>query len=312
MQYILFLLCLFELLCVPAVFLKLSLSALTAVYLVAVIVATGVIIWKRKPFLVVKKEELIKLFSPLMILVFFLMIYQLFVVLAYQHNDADDAWYIGSAVTACQTDTLFQYSSYTGLDWDMAIARDYVLSPFPIFLAMWSGVLRIHPLILAHNVYPVLMLIWAYFIYWKIGKRLFEKQRDREYFLLFINVLYLFGYFSTRTTGTFLLFRSWQGKSVFCAIMVPLLFYYFLELLYLPKDFVNDKKWFWKRPCMGMILTNFAATLTSFSAVMLMPLLTGALALTYAVSKRAVKVPAFMCLTCIPNVILLALYIFVF
>ena len=48
MQYILFLLCLFELLCVPAVFLKLSLSALTAVYLVAVIVATGGIIWKRK------------------------------------------------------------------------------------------------------------------------------------------------------------------------------------------------------------------------------------------------------------------------
>lgn len=334
MQYILLLLCIFELICVPAVFLKLSLTAVTVAYVAVVLMITIALmcrktVLKGKPengklgnskFRLGKKlnyhhlrESVVNIApSPILIVAGLLIIYQLFLVLAYQHNDADDAWYIGTAVTANETNALFQFSSYSGLEWDMIAARDYILSPFPILLAMLSKLLGIHPAILAHNVYPVLMIIWAYSVYYLLAKRLFEKKRNREYFLLFISVLFLFGYYSTRTIGTFLLFRSWQGKTTFCAIMVPLLFYYFLELLHLPADFVKQKKWYLQTYCIGFLLTNLAATLTSFSAVTFMPLLTGALALTYAVYKKALRVPIVMCLTCIPNVILVAIYMFAF
>lgn len=312
-QFILLLLGIFEVVCVLFTFLKLNLTALIIVYGMLCFLALGLFLRARTghSFFVahLKKEGLSV--SVFMLVFFLLFLYQLFVVICYQHNDADDAWYVGTSVTTCETGRLFIYSPYTGELLKWANAKDYLLSPLPIFWAMFSKILHMHPTVFTHNIVPVGMLCTAYIVYYMLGKELLgvkgpgqenetTVKKDAIWcFLVFVSVLNLFGYYSTRTTGTFLLLRSWQGKAVYCAILLPLMFYYYLKVFKEPK-----RKWL-----VGLFLTSLAACMVSFSAVTLTPLLTGAMCLTYAIAKKDLKIPFQMAASVIPNVILLVIYV---
>ena len=64
-----------------------------------------------------------------------------------------------------------------------------------------------------------------------------------------------------------------------------------------------------KQELSGIYLTMGAGCLASFSAASLMPLLLFAMALTYAIATRSVKIPLKMCGAAIPNVILAGIYV---
>ncbi len=347
MQLILGLLIIFEIVCVPAVFLHASLWAVVGLWLAFCAVAAGLFIWKKRragtekqddrekqvaaekqePWGGIFRDKKWKAPNPIQIICFLLIAYQLFLGCFFRHTDDDDAWYLGTAVSAYETGQLYAFSPYTGEPMELSAAGDYVLSPLPV---LWAGIGRlthIQPTVLAHTVMPFFLILWAYVVYALLGKRLFPKGRGADYFLLFMNVLNLFGYYSVRTTGTFLMFRSWQGKAIFCGIMVPLLFYYFLGLLQ-EKAYMmqssdieekekagEQKKSGWKAfftPSMrGLYLTMGASLLISFSAVTLMPLLLGAMAVTLAIAKKQWKRPLCMLLSCLPNVVLVAVYVLV-
>lgn len=331
---ILSLLCIFEVICVPAVFLRVSLNGVIFIYLITAAAFLAMLLYRRSLKREksgqggrrrVKPDERIADtdekdcadVSRIRIVCFLLILFQLVLVTAYRHTDDDDAWYLGNAVSAYETGELFAYSPYTGNEMVLSDARDYVLSPLPIFWAALGKIMHIHPTVLAHTVAPGFLLLSAYSVYWLLAKRLFAKKEDKRqawFFLLFINILNLFGFYSTRTSGVFLLFRSWQGKAVFCAILVPLLFYYFLGLLSLPagnwqKDGAGDicRE---RKELLGIFLTMGAGCMVSFSAVTMMPLLLLAMALTCAVAKRALRIPLKMCLSVIPNMVLILLYLF--
>lgn len=360
-SFILSLFCIFEIICVPAIFLHAGLSAVVFGYLFLLVVFVFVL-WKVKKLPwqirnreqkgdVVEKEKRNRLAAgpgigrgvagrkkgkkmdalagKLRVLCILCILFQLILVTFYRHTDDDDAWYLGIAVSAYETGEMFAYSPYTGNPMELSDGGDYVLSPLPVLWAALGKLFHIHPTVLAHTIVPVFMLLWACYVYWLLGKRLFGEENESAgayAFLLFVNVLNLFGFYSTRTSGTFLLFRSWQGKAVFCAILVPCLFYYFLGLLKsrgqeggkqvekLPKNtgmgqkgnVINEN-----RELSGIYLTMGAGCLASFSAAALMPLLLFAMALTYAIAKRSVRVPLKMCGAVIPNIILAAVYIFV-
>lgn len=260
-----------------------------------------------------KGRKINALSGKLRVLCILCILFQLVLVTFYRHTDDDDAWYLGLAVSAYETGEMFAYSPYTGDPMELSDGGDYVLSPLPVLWAALGKLFHIHPTILAHTVVPVFMLLWAYYVYWLLGKRLFggEKESAGAYaFWLFMNVLNLFGFYSTRTSGTFLLFRSWQGKAVFCAILVPCLFYYFLGVLQSGevKEVQRGKEA--DGELLGIYLTMGAGCLASFSAAALMPLLLFAMALTYAIAKRSVKVSLKMCGAAIPNVILAGIYVF--
>lgn len=322
-SFILSLFCIFEIICVPAIFLHTGLWGVIFLYLLLLAVFICAL-WKTKklPWQTAgtgnkkadgdsigaergKGRKIDALSGKLRVLCILCILFQLVLVTFYRHTDDDDAWYLGLAVSACETGEMFAYSPYTGNPMELSDGGDYVLSPLPILWAALGKLFHIHPTILAHTVVPVFMLLWAYYVYWLLGKRLFggEKESAGAYaFLLFMNVLNLFGFYSTRTSGTFLLFRSWQGKAVFCAILVPCLFYYFLGIL---KAMPNQE-----RELLGIYLTMGAGCLASFSAAALMPLLLFAMALTYAVARRSIKIPLKMCGAAIPNVILAGIYVF--
>lgn len=315
LKHFLSIFCIFEIICVPAIFLRAKLVTVIVLFLLA-LTAYAVIFWRvkggRRRIREQKEDRRITNAVPrrLLVLCVLCILFQVILVTGYRHTDDDDAWYLGLAVSAYETGEMFAYSPYTGNPMKLADGGDYVLSPLPVLWASLGKMLHIHPTILAHTVVPVFMLFLAYYVYWLLGKRLFgQKGEDTgaAAFLLFMNVLNLFGFYSTRTSGTFLLFRSWQGKAVFCAILVPCLFYYFLGLLQsgTKEPVINEKQ-----ELLGIYLTMGAGCLASFSAAALMPLLLFAMALTYAIAKRSVKVPLKMCGAAIPNVILAGIYVF--
>ena len=315
-SFILSLFCIFEIICVPAIFLHTGLWSVIILYLLSIFVFISVL-WKTKklPWQVSERKgrKINAISGKLRILCILCILFQLVLVTFYRHTDDDDAWYLGLAVSAYETGEMFAYSPYTGEPMELSDGGDYVLSPLPVLWAALGKLFHIHPTILAHTVVPVFMLLWAYYVYWLLGKRLFggEKESAGAYaFWLFMNVLNLFGFYSTRTSGTFLLFRSWQGKAVFCAILVPCLFYYFLGVLQSGeiKEVQRGKEA--AGELLGIYLTMGAGCLASFSAAALMPLLLFAMALTYAIAKRSVKVPLKMCGAAIPNVILAGIYVF--
>ena len=92
--------------------------------------------------------------SITMILALALILLQMYVVVRYAHMDADDSFYVGTAVTDIHTDTIFSISPYTGYAYTKIPSR-YILSPFPVFLAVVSQLCgELHPAIMAHTVFP--------------------------------------------------------------------------------------------------------------------------------------------------------------
>lgn len=63
-----------------------------------------------------------------------LIVVQMYAGIFYTHIDDDDAFYVATASTTLETDTVFQYNAYTGDEYESLPSR-YVLSPFPIFEA---------------------------------------------------------------------------------------------------------------------------------------------------------------------------------
>ena len=90
----------------------------------------------------------------------FLILIQLVVVVLYAHMDEDDAFYVGTATTAVETDTLYAYNPYTGAAYNVLPSR-YILSPFPAFLAVTSRLCGgLHPAIVAHTVFRRYLFFW--------------------------------------------------------------------------------------------------------------------------------------------------------
>ena len=77
---------------------------------------------------------------------------------------------------------------------------------------------------IAHTVYPPILLILSYCAYWEIGKQLFKGRQERAIFLLMVSVINLFFAGNVYTQSVFSLTRIWQGKAVIAAVMIPTVF----------------------------------------------------------------------------------------
>ncbi len=218
---------LFEIVAVPMTFLKCSLTQLKYVWILLCAILTLAALLRSRSFPQTRARiaGLPKRISPLLAAVLLLILAQAVFVTFGQHIDSDDAFYLATAETAVKTDTLFQYGPYTGVAY-ASIPSRYVLAAWPLFLATLSVLTGIHPTLLAHFLLPGLILLFAYLVYALIARSLFPDNKNRQaLFLLIIAALFCFYGFSIYTPGTFLVIRSWQGKSMIAAIAEPALFY---------------------------------------------------------------------------------------
>lgn len=217
----------------------------------------------------------------LSLLVFILIGLQVYSFVGYMHVDDDDAFYVGTATVAVQTDSLFKYSATTGEEnLENQLSR-YRLGPFPIFLAVISDLIDTHPAIVAHVMFPIVFVPLVYMIYGLIGKELFKEDEKKVfYFLLVINIVNLWGNYSIRNNFSFFLLRIWQGKAVLANVILPAIILFFM------KAEENDYK---LNYCLLLFITVLGGVLTTTMGIALPPIELMLLAIVYEISKTRFK-----------------------
>ena len=291
----------YEVIAVPAVFLRCSLSVLSLIYsaiLICFLVITVVYLYKQHYLKRLKNNILQKVFilNPYIIISMILVLTQLAIALVGMHTDSDDAYYVGTATTSVATDTLYMYEPDNGLLYTYIPTR-YIFSALMVFWAYISIITGIHPLGITHTIVPVLFIGMSYIIWWNIGTLLLKKAEHRSLFFLFMNIFNIFGFTSVYTQSAFLLFRIWQGKAMIPNIIFPVMLYLFLYMLKV-KNRGNKRLW------SLVFCTVVAGCCCSSLAVPLCMLVVGCgtLILMWFEKKRNLMIPGIIC--CLPCLII--------
>lgn len=206
---------------------------------------------------------------------------QVYGLFGYMHEDSDDATYVATATTAIQTNSLFKYSAQTGELIGEHMVPRYRLGPFPLYIAIISDLINIHPAIVAHNVIPTIFIPMAYMIYAVLADRIFKSNKKSVLmFLLILCILHIWGGYSKRNNFAFLLFRIWQGKAVLASIIIPLVMLFFVIAEENKYQFGN---------CLLLLITILGGVLTTTMGIALPPLVLMCLCFAYEIPKIKLK-----------------------
>lgn len=294
----------FQLLVIPMIFLRIRFHVLVIIWsvgMLALAILSLVLARRTYTYKAIKLKRYLKAIPWTMVLAIILISIQTLVIVFFQHVDDDDAFYVGTAVTTIQNNSMYEIDPYTGAQYGMFPSR-YVLSPFPVFIALIGKLTMLHPTIMAHTILPFFLIPLAYLVYYLIGKELFRKDSKKiGTFLCMVSVLNIWGNFSVYTTSSFLMFRIWQGKSILGNILLPLVLFCMLRL---SKD---ERKWYY---WLLMITLVLSGSMVSSMGIFLMPMSLGIYAVINAIIKKEVKTFFKILLCCIPSVIYGFIYIF--
>ena len=298
----LFILAWFEIFCVPMTLLGLPYHILRLVCHIffSAMAAAAAIAFRHQLLQIIKRAgEAIKNVNFWGVIAAAAVAVQIFILVFYVHEDADDAFYVATAATTLKTDSMYRFSSYTGMPLN-GLPMRYALSAFPIFTAYFAELIHIHPTITAHTIFPAVLIAVAYLIYYQMGKELTGDKRKAAFFVTVISFLNVFGNFSIYTSSSFLLFRIWQGKAILAAILIPAIFLFAFRI-YERKE--NQSEW------ITMFLLMCSCCMVSSMGVVLGPLVLGAFSLAELIRTRKILtvLPAVVCL--IPPVVLGGIYL---
>ena len=282
----------YEIIAVPAVFAKSSLTNLSVIYSAVLgCMAVVALVYLIKSRFVKKikgswmqKKYKINLY---LIVAFILLGVQFTVAIFGMHTDADDAYYVGTATTSVTTDTLYVYEPDNGLPYTYWPTR-YIFSSLMILWAYISRITSIHPLAIAHTMVPVIFIGMFYVIGWNIGKLLLKSEEHRALFFLFLNVFNVWGFTSV---------YIWQGKAMLPNFIFPILIYLFLYMIKKKKE---DDKRIWS----GIFLTVLAGCCCSSMAVPLCALTVGSGALVISCYKKRWKILISGMICCLPCILI--------
>lgn len=296
----------FEPVALILIFSKKELSMLTMVMTgIWVVLAAISAIINRKRILkgIIGLKNIKSNVSPMMIVAVGLIIMQMYVYAQYTHTDDDDAFYVATATTAIQTDTMYRVSPYTGFKYKKIPTR-YIMSPFPMYYAVMAKITGINATVYAHLYLPVIMVVIVYGIYYLWSEELFdrEKKDSRWIFLSMVSIINIFGGYSIYSAQSFTILRLWQGKAVLEAAIIPFVLYLGYR--------ITKENW-----DIGTFLTLTAATtsacLVSSMGIFLAPISVGIWALVDLIKEKKIKRMAGYGLSLIPCIICGLLYILI-
>lgn len=193
-----------------------------------------------------------------------LVILQMVYLYTHQFFDGDDSYYISVANDCLTFNSMYLRDAYTGYLLFTVEIR-HAISPVPVFMAWLASNTGISPTVIAHGVMGPLFVAMSYMIYALLGKHLLRHKRHLvPLFVLLLMAWYVFGNVSRYTAETFAYTRTWQGKSMFANLVIPLLY---VSILYILEEKRARGEWF----LLGM--TVVVATFTTSIAVFLVPVI---------------------------------------
>lgn len=222
---------LFWVLCVPMAFLRVSFTALTALYSGCIAILCGVAIWvcfrgrpvhgilsglwKARPFSRFERVYFIMLMALLGIQLYYALFYDA-TIWTY-----DDYEYVVRSQDTISSGHMSLTDVVTGNETGFSYKR--VLNSWDIYIAYLSRISGFQVTTMAHTVIPVVLLLVAWCAYYYMATRLFEQRENRLIFLCVLSVALMFGLYSQYSLTFRLLVALWQGKAVLSAIVVPFL-----------------------------------------------------------------------------------------
>lgn len=227
--------------------------------------------------------------------------FQLWIAFSKASFDGDDAYYVVMSLLTDETDTLYRIKPYTGLS--TYLDYRHSMAVFPIWIAYIARVTGIHTTIVCHTFLPFVLIPMTYWIYYEIGKSLLGKgSKNLPAFLILVNLCQIFGNTSIYTNATFLLTRTWQGKSVLANLIIPTLFCIFLWMFQENTEQKSEGKFGNAGLWLLLFLLNIVAAMTSTASVFLMSLTIALMALCLSIAYKNYHLLWKFALTCLPCV----------
>ena len=266
----------------------------------------------RKPNLPLRPRPLrdfwaLPMESRIIWLFFFLILaFQLYMALTRASFDGDDAFFVAQSLIAWQKDVLYRIEPYTGAS-TVPLLRN-MLAAFPVWIAALAEKSRIHPTILSHSILPLFLLPLSYLVYFQIGKSLTRRRpQTLPLFMVIVALFQMFGNVSIYTNETFLMTRTWQGKSFAANFVIPAVLWLFLAISEQMEDDSTER-----RPNYWPILAilTFCAAIASSLAVFLAVGLVAAYGIFLAIWQKKPKILLKSAAACIPGAAFMVFYIF--
>ena len=205
------------------------------------------------------------LFAAAALILFFIMLCKAYRTASF---DGDDAYYVTQSVLSWQTGTMYRYLPYTGIT--TSVDMRHAMALFPMWTAALASYSGIHPTIVAHSIEPLAFITLSALVFLRISGGLFgegeEADGRRAAFMTVIFLLWIFGYVSLYTPETFLLTRTWQGKSMLANLLLPAGLYCLLRAGKHPEERAPYAEAFLLCLCSGLFTSMAPALLLLFMA----------------------------------------------
>lgn len=302
----------FQLICVPLILLQIDFRFAVAGYNVvqalAVLAAVVLGVRNRKEAFAVERirgfDRKKSIRSVLWILFWILLIFQLVQAVRMTYRDGDDAFYVAITSITQNAQIMYRKLPYTGFGTKLDVRHG--LAPFPIWISYLAEMTGIRAVTTAHVVVPIALIAMAYGVFYLLGGILLGGKKDTlPLFLIFSELLVLFGDYSFYTVENFMIARSRQGKAALGSIVIPVTLLLLLLLLRrLQEGGTASLKYY-----VLLAAANTAGCLCSTMGAMLCCMLVGIVGLCGAVAYKRWKVLIPLALCCLPNVCFAFLYL---
>ena len=208
-----------------------------------------------------------------------------------------DVHYIVSAVDMLKNDRLFLSDSASGriLDHIPGIYSADLVSPWSFTYTFLAFAGRVSPLVAAHRILPVSLILLCSCIYLSISEVFFQKSnRYRMLFIVMIWALQVMGFYSWYSASAQLLTRIWQGPAIVASIGIPMALYFLLNIYAQP---LSKKYW------LLLVLSDLSLCFMDRSGVILAILLILSFCTCYSLYFRNIWIAIYGSAICSVNVI---------
>lgn len=308
----LFLWACFQLICVPMILLELDYKFVVAVYsavlILTVLAAAVLAVRGRKAAAAVtmirgyvRKRQM---YYILWMIFWAILIFQLVQAVQMTYRDGDDAFFVALSSTVQDAQTMYTKIPYTGHSAELDVRHG--LAPFPIWITYLADVSGMRAVTMAHVVVPTALIAMTYGIFYLLGGILLREKSDvLPLFLIFTELLVLFGDYSFYTVENFMIARSRQGKAALGSIVIPVIL---LLLLVLLRKFQEGEEIALKYYVL-LFAAEMAGCLCSTMGAILCCMLVGIVGICAAAAYKHWKILIPMGLCCLPGVCYAALYL---
>ncbi len=233
-----------------------------------------------------------------------LLSFQLVQAVRLTYADGDDAFYVAVSTITADAETMYQKLPYTGGGTELDARHG--LAPFPIWIAFLARVSGMPAVTVAHVALPVALIAMAYAVFYLLGCRFFPERDGRlPLFLIFTELLVLFGDYSFYTVENFMIARSRQGKAVLGSIVIPFALYLLLLLLHK----LQEKEKIGFSYYLTLMSVAIAGCLCSTLGALLFCMLTGITGSIAAICYRERRILLPMAVCCAPCICYAFLYL---